>query len=151
MNMADFLRRKTHDLPRSFEEIITEHNHKLKVELASVDDPAIKKLPLKLLNYQGTMLDAFFYKRTFPTLNKEQIYMVGLLQNGEECHLWHTSQVRVFDEERKIVLTESGAHYVINNFDFDNIDPYFINHICTVLDDEGYGGYFGIPDFWCRT
>lgn len=135
-------------LPKSLDGIITKNRDKLKFELATKADLENLERSIPITNLQGIFKTAFIYKWVITGMQEPQLFVVGRLDGSNGTLGWHTSRVVGYDSSTNTVLTNSGSHYVINEFSDPECDSDLLVVICGWMNTTQAGQIFGVPEWY---
>ncbi len=149
MNSSNLIQQVKDLIPKSLDEIVRLNRDILRLEYANPEDVLKLTKRIQATSFKGTLVDAFLYKRLTKLSEVEPICAVGYLITDSGKVAFHTSRVVSLDDEQKIILTNSGSHYKIENLsDTKNTDSNLLLHICHVAHRDGWGAHFGIPEIY---
>jgi hypothetical protein len=127
------------------ENLITQNNHLLRLEYASVDDLNSIATSLEITSFKQTLENAFVYKRVLPTFNQTALYLVGFIEGTSTS--FHTSPIDGFDENENVVLTVNHSLYKVKSFVSGKPHDQLLMFICHKFYAEGFGETFGMLPF----
>jgi hypothetical protein len=135
-------------IPNGIDDIIRQNRHELQLELASSADMMDLQMPFIISNLKGNLECGFIYKRVFPTHRMFTYFLIGRRIGKPASSAVHTSPVIGYDRENQAVFTQSGSHYLIQ--EFIEPDPFLLVNLCGYLTSEGVGSYFGVPRVYLK-
>jgi hypothetical protein len=130
-------------IPNGIDDIIRHNKHELRLEMASAEDLTNLNMSFIISNLKGNLECGFIYKRVFPTSRSFRYFLIGRRIGNPVSSAVHTSPLIGYDRENQVVLTQSGSHYLIQ--EFVQPDPFLLVNLCGYLNSEGMGSYFGVP------
>lgn len=146
----DNMLRKLHEafgehFPKELDDIIRLNRGDLRLELALPGDMLRLQMPLIICNLKGKIAGGFIYKRIHPAFNKCAYFLIGRREGNPLSSAVHTTQVIGYDRDNQVILTQSGSHYLINEFVAP--DTFLLMNLCNRLHLEGLGSNYGAPSF----
>lgn len=146
----DSLLRKLHEdfgehIPKNLDDIIRFNRDFLRLELALPEDMLTLQMSFIISNLRGNIAGGFIYKRNYPVFNKCTYFLIGRRVGSSLSSAVHTSPVIGYDRDNQVILTQSGSHYLINEFVAP--DTFLLMNLCNRLHLEGLGSNYGVPSF----
>lgn len=132
-------------IPKDIDDIIRRNREFLRLELASPEDMLTLQMPFIISNLRGNIEGGFIYKRVYPVFNKYTYFLIGRRVGKSLSSAVHTSAVIGYDRDNQVILTQSGSHYLINEFVAP--DTFLLMNLCNRLHLEGLGSNYGVPSF----
>lgn len=130
-------------IPSSIDDIVRLNRHELRLELASSQDLIDLQMSFIISNLKGNLECGFIYKRVYPKLKRFEYFLIGRRVGNRISSAMHTSPIIGYDVENQVVLTNSGSHYLVQ--EFIQPDAFLLVNLCGHLTTESMGKYFGIP------
>ncbi len=81
-------------------------------------------------------------------MQEPQLFVVGHLIGPNGTSGRHTSRIVGYDSSINTALTNSGSHYVINEFSDPGTDSDLLVVICGWMNKTQAGQVFGVPDWF---
>jgi hypothetical protein len=141
VNVDNFVK----DAPSFLDGIIRLHRNELRLSRASEWDLAQISKTFLISNLKGILRSGFIYKWEFLHVGVADLFMVGHRVGAPDTQGLHSSRIIAFDPENKVVLTQSGSHYILEEFIDPDTDRWLLLHICHWMHGEYAGKYYGVP------
>lgn len=146
----DILLKKLHEdfgenIPKDLDDIIRRNREFLRLELASPENMVTLQMTFIISNLRGNIEGGLIYKRNYPVFNKCTYFLIGRRVGSSLSSAVHTSPVIGYDRDNQGILTQSGSHYLINEFVAP--DTFLLMNLCNRLHLEGLGSNYGVPSF----
>lgn len=135
-------------IPKTLDGIVRSNREEMQLEYATEQDLAKIQKQIPGDFYRGALRSAFIYKRIFPALQQEALYLVGFMDERGRTITWHTSRIEEFDPETRMVFTASGSLYWVEDFVAGEPDSQLLINVCVILHRDGLGSRFGVPHFF---
>ncbi|MFD0913866.1 hypothetical protein [Methylophilus luteus] len=141
MNVDNYVK----DAPSSLDGIVRQHRNELRLSTASELDLAQISKTFLISNLRGILRSGFIYKWEFLLVGVANLYIVGHRVGAPDTQGLHSSRIIAYDPEINVVLTQSGSHYILEEFIDPDSDRWLLLHICNWMHGEYAGKYYGVP------
>lgn len=141
MNIHNFAKNP----PASLDDIVRKHRNELRLAVASDWDLSQVSKSFLISNLRGVLRSGFIYKRDYLHMGIADLYMVGHRVGAPDTQGLHSSRIIAYDSENNVVLTQSGSHYILEEFIDPDSDPWLLLHICYWMHGDYSGKYHGVP------